>query len=168
MQLEEAKLKLMSEFSEASNNELARMFADTSINFFLKKNRVMGLELALRLILATRYEYSIDYLNRIGIACTVPGSDEDFKKLVKKIQMAIKNGLAKLKEAGTRYNSLSAGKAERPTRKYYNRLLIILSTCEIIKIQLNPKKMMVSEFAEYLNLYNEYQNQLKMQRNGKH
>ncbi len=167
-QLEEARLKLMSEFYEASDNASAQMFSETSRNLFAKRNRIIGLEASLRLILAKRYEYSIIYLNKNGVKCSWPESDEDFKKLVSKINIEIKNSIIKLKIAQAKYDSLHSCNSEKPNRKYYNKLLIILSTCDIIKIQLNPKKMMVSEFAEYLNLYNEYKNYLKMKRNGKH
>jgi hypothetical protein len=58
-----------------------------------------------------------------------------------------------------------AGKSEKPTRKYFTRILVMLSSCEVIKMRLNPKEITLAEFAEYINLFNDYQNQLKISRN---
>lgn len=166
-ELEEARFKLVTDFSELSNHGESQAISEVMSNFYYQRNLIVGYELCLKLVLSGMFEKSIEYLNENGLTCSVPQSEEDFQKLIHAIQMKLKNRMVKYKEARSQYNALASGKDEKPTRRYYNKLIVILSTCEAIKIQLNPKKMTVAEFAEYLNMFNEYQNHLKM-RNNKH
>lgn len=166
-ELEEARFKLVTDFSELSNNGESQAISEVMSNFYYQRNLIVGYELSLKLVLAGKFEKSIEYLNQNGLKCSVPETEEEFQKLIRAIQMKLKNRIVKYKEAQNQYKTLSSGKGEKPTRKYYNKLLVMLSTCEAIKIQLNPKKMTVAEFAEYLNMFNEYQNHLKM-RNNQH
>lgn len=165
-ELEEARFRLVTEFSEISNSGESAVFREVTGNFYKQRALVLGYELSLKLLLAGRFRAAVGYLNKNGLNCQVPETEEEFKKLAESISLKIKNRTAKYKEAESAYKALSSGKGEKPTRRYYNRLLVILSTCEAIKIQLNPKKMTVAEFAEYLNMFNEYRNHLKMKRNG--
>lgn len=161
-ELEEARYKLMSDFSELSNSGESQAVAETICNFFYQRNIVLGYELALNLVAAGRFDKAIDYLCQNGMQCDIPSTEEEFQHLVKKIGMRLKNRLAKYKIAKSQYKDITSKKGDKPTRRYYNKLLIMLSTCDAVKIQLNPKQMTVAEFAEYLNLFNEYQNHLKM------
>lgn len=165
-ELEEARFRLVTEFSEISNSGESEVFREVTGNFYKQRALVLGYELSLRLVLAGRFQAAVEYLNKNGMNCPVPETEEEFQKLAESISLKIKNRTAKYKEAKGAYKALSSGKGEKPTRRYYNRLLVTLSTCEAIKIQLNPKKMTVAEFAEYLNMFKEYRNHLKMKRNG--
>jgi len=165
-ELEEAKLKICSEYAEIAGGGENKAFTEVASSYYSRLCGVIGLEMAMKLLLAGRYDAAIDFLNRGGIRCVKPETRDEFDKLLFTVEMKYKNRLAKLKEAGSRYKSLSKT-GEKPTRKYYNRLLVILSTCEIIKMQLNPKQMTVAEFAEYINIFNEYQNGLKIKKYGK-
>lgn len=162
IELEEARFKLITDFSELSNQGESKAISEVMGNFYYQRNIIVGLELALKLVLVGRFENAIDYLNKNGLRCSIPETEEEFQKLIKAVQMRIKNRMVKYKEAQNQYKAMSSGKGEKPTRKYYNKLLVMLSTCDAIKMQLNPKQLTVAEFAEYLNLFNEYQNQLKM------
>lgn len=164
-ELEETRFRLITEFSEISNNGESQVYSDVISNFYYQRNLILGYELSLKLVIVARFDKAIEYLNQNGMKCSVPNTEEEYKSLIKAIQLKIKNRIAKYKEARSKYNALSSGKTEKPTRRYYNKLLVMLSTCEIIKIQLDPKKMTVAEFAEYLNIYNEYQNQQKIKNN---
>jgi hypothetical protein len=168
-ELEETKLKLISEFSEIAGGGEMKAYANVVSDYHKQQNLINGLELSLSLILAGRFEKAIEYLNeRGGVKCSIPKGENEFNALVDKVSMKLKNRIAKFKETNNRYKALSSGKGGKPTRRYYNRILIMLSTCEIIKMQLNPKTMTVAEFAEYLNVFNEYQNHLKIKKYGKH
>ena len=164
-ELEEARFKLVTDFSELSNNGESQAMSEVMSNFYYQRNLIVGYELALKLVVAGKFDKAVEYLNQNGLKCSVPQTEEEFQKLIRAIQMKLKNRIAKYKESRSQYNALSSGKGEKPTRRYYNKLIVMLSTCEAIKIQLNPKKMTVAEFAEYLNMFNEYQNQLKMRNN---
>jgi hypothetical protein len=166
-ELEEARRRLIAEFSELSGNGDARVFGEVLEAYCRQRVLIVGLEASLRLIGFGRFDAATEYLNKNGVKCSVPGSDEDAGVLAERVRVKLKNRMAKFKEISGRYESLS-GKGEKPTRRYYNRLLITLSTCEVIKMQLNANMMTVAEFAEYLNMFNEYQNHLKMKRNGKY
>jgi hypothetical protein len=168
-ELEETKLKLISEFSEIAGGGEMKAYTNVVSDYYKQHNLINGLELSLNLILAGRFEKAIEYLNeRGGIKCSIPKSEDELNALVDKVGMKLKNRIVKFKETNSRYKALSSGKGGKPTRRYYNRLLIMLSTCEVVKMQLNPKTMTVAEFAEYLNVFNEYQNHLKMKKYGKH
>lgn len=165
-QLEEARFKLVSDFCELSNNGESQVIYESINNFYYQRNLIIGYELCLKLILAGKFDKAIEYLNDNGLTCSIPQEEEEYQKLIRTIQMKLKNRMVKYKEAQNRYKTLSSGKGEKkPTRKYYNKLIVMLSTCEVIKIQLRPKDMTVSEFAEYLNMFNEYQNHLKIRNN---
>lgn len=166
-ELEEARLKLVAEFSEVSNNGESQAYSDVVSRFYYLRSLIAGLELSLKLVIAGRFDKATEYLNQNGLKCSVPETEEEFQKLVKAIQLKLKNRAAKYKEARSQFNALSSGKGEKPTRRYYNKLLVMLSTSECIKMQLKANEMTVAEFAEYLNLFNEYQNHLKI-KNNKH
>ena len=165
-QLEEAKMKIISEFTEISGGNEAIVNAEFVKTYYEQSNTLLLLDASMLLINQKRYDEAIKFLNRHGVKCAIPQNDAEHDALVKAIEMKYKNKAAKFKEATTKYKSLYK-KGEKPTRKYYNRILIMLSTCEVIKIQLNPKQMTVAEFAEYLNVFNEYQNQLKIRKYGR-
>jgi hypothetical protein len=167
-ELEEAKLKLITDFNEVASGGEMRAYIEAARNYYRLRSLITGLELSLRLIVSGRFDAAVDYLNKNDVPCSVPESEDDLKALIRKVQMKMKNRMAKLKEAESRYRALSSKGGDKPTRRYYNRLLIMLSTCEIIKMQLNPKTLTVAEFAEYLNVFNEYQNHLKIKKYGKH
>lgn len=164
--LEAIKMKLVYEFSELSASGESQALADAASSYYKQLCMITGLETALKLVFSGRFEKAIPYLNGSGVKCSLPGNGDELTALIGKIDMKLKNRLAKLKEISSRYEALSA-KGEKPTRRNYNKLLITLSTCEAVKIQLNPKQMTVAEFAEYLNLFNEYQNLLKIKQNGR-
>jgi hypothetical protein len=166
-ELEEARLKLITEFSELSGNRETQVFNEILNSYYKQRVLIVGLEASLRLIACGRFDAATEYLNKNGVRCSVPGSDEDVNALVEKVQVKLKVYNSNLIKINGQCRPLMK-KGEKPTRKYYNRLLITLSTCEVIKMQLNPNKMTVAEFAEYLNMFNEYQNLLIMKRNGKH
>jgi hypothetical protein len=168
-ELEEAKLKLVSDFSELSGGGEAKAFNYTISQYYLKRSVIIGFELSIRLILAGRFEAAVDYLNKNGVKCSVPKDEAEFNDLIDLVHKKYKNKIANAKylELTNRYRELSLKKEEKPTRRYYTRLLVMLSSCEAIRIQLNPKKMTVAEFAEYINLFNEYQNILKNIKNGR-
>lgn len=165
-QLEEARFKLLTDFSEVSNAAETQAYAEVVSNLSYQRNLILGYQLSLQLVLGRQFQKAIEYLNQNGLKCTVPSTDDQFKKLVESIDLKIKNRIVKYKEAQSQYKALSSGKGDKPTRRYYNKLLVMLSTCECIKMQLNPKEMTIAEFAEYLNLFNEYQNHLKMRNHG--
>jgi len=166
-ELEEAKLKLMSDFAEMSNSGESQAITEVINSYYAQRNAINGLDIALKLVLAGRFEKAIEYLNKNGVKCSAPANEGEFKALIDKIHLKLKNRMAKFKEISSRYKVLSK-KSDKPTRRYYSKLLVVLSTCEIIKMQLDPKKMTVAEFAEYLNIFNEYQNHLKIKKHAKY
>lgn len=166
-QLEDARFKLVTDFSELSNNGESKAISDVITNLYYQRNILLGYEISLKLVLTGKFSESIAYLNNHGLKCEVPKTEDEHKKLINAMQLKIKNRLAKYKEARSQYDVFYSGKTERPTRAYYNKLIVMLSMCEIIKIQLNIQELTAAQFAEYLNVYNEYQNQLKIKNNGK-
>lgn len=164
-ELEEAQFKIISEFSELSNDGESQAMSEVINNFYYQRNLIVGYELSLKLVIAGKFEKSIEYLNDNGLKCLAPETEEEYQKLIHAIRMRIKNRIVKYKEAQNQYKALSSGKGEKPTRKYFNKLLIMLSTCEAIKLQLNFNKLTAAEFSTYLNMFNEYQNHLKMRKN---
>jgi hypothetical protein len=164
-QLEEAKFKLTSEFSELSGGNDSKIFAETAKNYFHNRNLVLGLEISLRMIYEGKYDTSIEYLNNNGVSCTTPENEEQAKALIRKIELKLKNRSAKLKQYRAQYNALSSKKSDKPTRRYFNKLIVMLSVSEVIKMQIDRNKLMLSEFAEYLNTYNEYQQYLQTLKN---
>jgi hypothetical protein len=166
-ELEEVKLRLITEFSELSGNGEVLVFNEILNSYYKHRALIAGLEASLRLLASGRFEAATEYLNKNGVKCCVPGGDEEAGALIERVRLKLKSRMAKFRELSGRYELLSR-KGERPTRRYYNRLLVTLSTCEVIKMQLNAGRMTVAEFAEYLNVYNEYQNRLIMNRNGKY
>jgi len=165
-ELENAKLRLMSDFAEIANSGESQAITEVINSYYAQRNAINGLKIALKLVLAGRFEKAIEYLNKNGVKCSAPANEGEFKALIDKIHLKLKNRMAKFKEISSRYKILSK-KGDKPTRRYYNKLLVMLSTCEIIKMQLDPKKMTVAEFAEYLNIFNEYQNHLKIKKHAK-
>jgi hypothetical protein len=165
--LEETKMKLTAEFSELSGGGEMQMFIETTRQFFYQRNLIAGMQIAMQLIAAGNYDESIAYLNKSGITCTAPQNDEQTNALLKQLSLKLKNLSSKFKQIKKRYESLQK-RGEKPTRKYYNRLLVALSTCEVIKMQLDRNKLTLSEFAEYINIFNEYHNHLKTIKHGKH
>jgi hypothetical protein len=163
--LEEIRMKLVAEFSQLSSAGESDALAEAATAYYRQLCRITGLKTALQLVASGRFKRAIAYLNGNGVSCPPPESEDELTALLGKINLKLKNCQAKFKEISGRYKAM-CGKGERPTRRYYNKLLIALSTCEAIKIQLNPKQMTVAEFAEYLNLLNEYRNLLKIRQNG--
>jgi hypothetical protein len=165
-ELEEAKAKLTQEFSELCGNGETKILTENACDFFRKQNAVTGIDISIRLIASGKYEEAITFLSKSGIRCTTPENEAQAQSLITRLTKELKNRLAKLKEAKTSYED-SVKKGEKPTRQYYNRLLVTLSTCEIIKMQLDRNKLTLSEFAEYIHLFNEYQEQLKSIKNDR-
>jgi hypothetical protein len=159
-ELEEARMKLVSEFAEISGNNGLSSYNDTLKTYYIQRNAISGMQLAAGLVMSGKYDASIEFLNANGIKCTAPGDEREKDALLRLIGIRLKNMSSKFKQTQTRYELLSK-EGEKPTRMYYNRLMIALSTCEAIKMQLNMREMTVAEFAGYINLFNEYQKQLK-------
>jgi predicted Fe-Mo cluster-binding NifX family protein len=164
--LEETKFKLITEFSELSNQTEAKSMLNSASKLYRYEIQIRGYEVAYGLIVNGIYPKAIEYLNLNGIKCKTPENENERETILKSLKIKLKNKIAKYKEAKTVYD-LNPSKEEKPTRKYFNRLLVMLSVCEVVKIQLDPKKMTVSEFAEYLNIYSEYQNQLISMKYGR-
>jgi hypothetical protein len=164
--LEETRSKLTQEFAGLTGNTEMKIFAEEARNYFRKRNTISGIELSIRLIASGQYTEAVNFLNKNGVECFVPENDEQAKQLIEKLNLKLKNHLAKFKQVKARFEALQK-KSEKPTRKYYNRLLATLSTCEIIKMQLDRNKLTLSEFAEYINILNEYQEQLKSIKNDR-
>jgi hypothetical protein len=164
--LEETKAKLMQEFSSLTGGGEMKEFTATARDFFQKRNTVMGIEVCIHLIASGKYGEAVEFLNRARIACTEPENEEQAARLITRLNGELKNRSGKLKEAADRYEKLQK-KGEKPTRQYYNRLLVMLSTSETVKIQLDRNRLTLSEFAEYINAFNEYQTQLKAIQNGR-
>jgi hypothetical protein len=164
--LEETKIKLMQEFSTLTGGGETRNFIETTRNFFYQRNRLAGIEIAIRLISSGQYAAATAYLNGSGFKCAVPENGEQADALTKRLQMELRKRADMFRKAKKRYESLQ-NKGEKPTRKYYNRLLVALSTCEVIKMQLDRNKLTLSEFAEYINILNEYQQHIKSIRNDR-
>ena len=163
--LEETRAKLVQEFSELAGSGETRAYVEAARNFFYYRNRVMGMQLAVQLIAAGQYGDAIEYLNRSGVQCTAPGNGEQAAALIKELNRQLANLSSRLKEKKELFESLQK-RGGKPNRQYYNRLLVMLSTCEAIKMQLDRNKLTLSEFAEYINLFNEYTNHLKSIKNG--
>ncbi len=166
-QLEEARFKLISDFGELSNQGEAAAFSQILSNYYYQRSLLVGYGLCVNLILAGKFENAVEFLSKNGLPCSAPHNEDELNKLINRVRMQIKNRKVKFKEAESAYRAI-AGKSEKPDRKYYNKLLVMLSTSEVIKIQLNPAQMTVAEFAGYLNLFSEYQNQLKLRKNAKY
>lgn len=166
-ELEEARFKLVTGFSEMSNQGEASAFCEVMGNYYYQRGLLLGYELSLKLIISGRYDAALEYLKGSGLDLPIPETKEELEKLIKTIELKMKNRIVKYKEAKSAYKALSSRKGEKPTRRYYSKLLVILSTSEVIKIQLSAKKMTVAEFADYLNIYNEYQNQLKFRKHAR-
>jgi hypothetical protein len=164
--LEETKEKLIQEFSELTGSGEMKIFTEAARNFFYLRNTITGMEMAAHLIASGEYGDAIAFFNKSGVKCAAPENNEQAEALMSKINLKLKNRLAKFKEAKKRYESLQK-QGEKPTRKYYNKLLVTLSTCEIIKMQLDRNRLTLSEFAEYINILSEYHNHLKSAKNGR-
>jgi hypothetical protein len=164
--LEETKSKLVQEFSELVGGGETRAHIEAARNFLYYRNRVAGMQIAVHLISYGRYDDAVSYLNQSGVKCAAPENGERAAALIKELNREAGNLSARLKEKKELYESLK-GKGEKPTRKYYNRLLVMLSTCEAVKMQLDRNRLTLSEFAEYINMFNEYGNQLKSIKNGR-
>ena len=165
--LEEVKIKLVSDFIELSGGGDMKAFIEATSDFYAKRSIALGFDIAIRLINARRYKKAIEFLDANGMNCSIPRNEDEHEKLIAAVGVKFKNRLAKHKEATGKYKDMISDRREKPTRKYYNKLLVTLSTCEVIKIQLNPKTMTVAEFAEYINTYKEYQNNLKIKLYGR-
>ena len=154
-QLEAAKDKIYREYMDISDDTEMKASSEAYFDFIRKRVIVLGLVMAIDLIANDKFSYSLQFLNNCGISAKEPENENQKADLIKSLELKLKNRQAKLQEAQTRYESLQK-KGEKPTRKYYNKLIVILSTCEAIKMQIDAKKLLLSEFAEYLNMYNEY------------
>ena len=164
--LEETREKLVQEFSELTGGSEMKTFIEATRRFFYLRNRITGMQIAIRLIAAGRYDEAVSYLNQSGIECAAPGNGEQARDLTAKLELKLKNLLGELRRAKKHYESLR-GKGAKPTRQYYSRLLVMLSTCEAIKMQLDRNRLTLSELAEYINIFNEYHNQSKSIRDGR-
>jgi hypothetical protein len=164
--LKEAMVKLTQEFSELCGNGENKVFAENTLDFLRKQNIVMGIDISIRLIASGKYEEAIAFLSKTGMKYTAPENEAQAQSLITRLAKELKNRLSKLKEAKDSFNGFTK-KGEKPTRQYYNRLLVTLSTCEIIKMQLDRNKLTLSEFAEYIRLFNEYHEQLKPIKNDR-
>ena len=166
--LEETKMKLVYDFTEASGGIDMKGYTSIVGQYHQQLNIITGFDFSIELIKVGRYEKALQFLNANGLNCSIPETADAVDILLKSVEMKYKNRLAKFKEISTKYGELTAKKTEKPTRQYYSKLIIALSTCEAIKMQLNPKQMTVSDFAEYLNIYNEYLNHIKSTKYGKY
>ncbi len=165
-QLHEARFKLMADFAELSNQGQTKAIQQACLHYYRQRSLLFGMELCHQVVQTGASEEAVQFLTQYGLSCTVPTSLEETNRLLENIQMKIKNRRVKLKEAKKAYDLLTQ-KSEKPNRQYYSKLLVMLSTCEAIKMQLNPNRMTVAEFAEYISLFQHYQNQLKFRNNGK-
>jgi hypothetical protein len=163
-QLMATAIKLITEFNQLSNESEAKSMTDAAKLYHLNRMIIFCLDACYNLIRAGKYKDAITYLNKNGMSCEEPQNDKERSTLLKTIQHKIKNRMIKYREAETDYKNLTGKQGERPTRKYFNRILVLLSTCEVIKMQLNPRQITVAEFAEYLNIFNEYQNYRNIQK----
>ena len=140
---------------DLSNDAEIKASSEAYFDFMKKKNIVLGLLVAIELVANDEFTKAAPFLKECGISAKEPGNEQQKSDLLKSLELKLKNRQAKLQESQTRYESLQK-KGEKPTRKYYNKLIVILSTCEAIKMQIDAKKLLLSEFAEYLNMYNDY------------
>jgi hypothetical protein len=138
MQLAAAAEKLTVEFSElSSDNEMESMTAAAK-TFYLNRSYLLCFDICYRLVNTGKYEKAVEYLNTHGLPCKVPQNDTEKAALLKATGKKIKSRMVKYKEAEKQYK-IFAGKSEKPTRKYFTRILVMLSSCEVIKMRLNPK-----------------------------
>jgi hypothetical protein len=163
--LQEAKLKLVTEFSELSGNTAMKNYIANSKAYWRQLNVVKGLETAHTLVSAGRIQPATDFMKSVGIPCNENMATEEIALF---IERQIKARIIKLKDARHRMEQRDKNSREQGyTRKYFNRLLTVLSTCEAIHIQLDRNKMTVAEFAEYINIYNEYSTNIKDLKHGR-
>lgn len=149
---------LKMDFHELSSGKSGEGYINSINGLYSKKNTILGLQISLKLVLVGRYEKAIDFLNKNGVKSCIPTTIQDQENLINRITKRIALRTAKLQEATTEHNNsflTNKNKTETPTRKYYNKLLVILSSSEAIKMRID-KNITVAEFAEYINLYNEH------------
>jgi hypothetical protein len=161
-QMEAARDKIVMEFSELTESEETKSMHEAARHYHLQRIVLLKLETSLKLFLAGDFKASVEYLNGAGIECSIPETEEQAESLAKRIRLRISNQSAKLKRAAATYRDYTSGMKSggKPTRRYFNRLTVMLSTCEAIKMHLNPNRITVAQFAEYLNIYREYSDYL--------
>lgn len=165
-ELEEARISIINKYYEISNNEESSSIYNETRNYYKLRNQITGFEVCLKLVCLERYENCISFLCDNGLKCKAPEDEKQKEKLIKKIDMLLKSKLIKLKESSNKINKKGT-KTEKPTREYFNKLIVTISASESIKMPLDKNKLTVAEFAGYINLFTTYQNQLKSLYHGR-
>jgi hypothetical protein len=163
--LQEAKFRLVAEFSELSGNTAMKNYMAGSKSYYRQLNVIKGLEIAHSLVRSGRISSATDFMKSVGIPCNENAKAEE---MLLSIERQIKAKVIKLKDVRRRMEQPDkTGNGQGYTRRYFNRLLAALSTCEAIHIQLDRSKMTVAEFAEYINIYNEYMTHINNLKHGR-
>lgn len=160
-ELKEAKYKLIAEFSELCSGNEEKAFNEAVRSYYYLRTLIIGYESCISLIVEGKFDSAIEFLNNNGIKCKVPADEKERLELIRSIETKIKGRILKFRQAERTFKALCSKKGEKPTRKYFNHLLVMLSTCEMIKMQLDRNKLTLAEFAEYLNVFNDHQQYLK-------
>lgn len=144
--LEDAGISLTAEFSELSGNADASDIHNTMKNIRIYRMHIQILTTCLCFCFNGKTEDARRVLKQVDI--NIPGDPED---ALKRIEGFIKSKSILLKKEIDRYEKLVSGnKGNKPTVKYYNQQLAVLSVHFKFNIDMN---VTLAAFASYLKIF---------------
>lgn len=160
--LEAARIKIASEFSMLSGSSDKLTVAMRNVYFY--HSLILTYAICGDLVSAGEAEEAARVLNEKGVRCSVPRTEEERTKLLKRIKSAITEKKLRLKEEDRRMKSLQEKKGGNATREDFMGTLVALSRHAGFRIS---TEITLSEYAAYLKDYKRDVEQLKQSRNGK-
>ena len=154
--LEAARIKIVSEFSMLSGSSDKLTVAMRSVYFY--HSLILTYAICGDLVSVGETEEVVRVLNEKGVRCSVPKTEEERRKLLKRIKSAITEKKLRLKEADRRMKSLQDKKGSKATREDFMATLVALSKNVGFRITTD---ITLSEYAAYLKNYKQEVERLK-------
>lgn len=161
--LNEAKMDVISEFSELSGDEGSSAIVDSLRKIYKYRAEIMGMTIALKNIYA-RFEEAVAVLRRFGIRGDVSNDPESIGKFIKRVQAEMKSRSTRMQTEINSYNSLSTKNESKPlaAQNVFDEMSII---SQFVKYGIDTGTNLAL-YASHRKNYKSYSNSLKNPKHG--
>lgn len=161
--LEEAGARIVSELAMLSGS--ADRTTNVTRKVYFYHSLLLAYAICADLVASGEFEEAVGVLNSKGVRCSVPKSEEEREKLLRRIRSAMTEKTVRLREEEKRLAGLREDKGgKKMTREDFMATLVALSKNAGFRLTTD---MTLAEYAAYLKDYKQEIEHLKQLRNAK-